>query len=68
MNSRYKVQYREAHEKVFRDASDSMTCEECIATMRKLFSESPERDFQIIDERRHVIASTLVDGTQESSS
>jgi len=64
----YKVLYREANEVQFRDTEDWVSCEECIARMRSLFSANPLREFQIVDDHGVVVVSTLASQRQKRNS
>ncbi len=53
----YKIQKRNAGETLFADASDWLSCGECIERMRAMSTFAG--DVQIVDEQRHIIATTL---------
>jgi hypothetical protein len=53
----YKIQTRKAGDAHFADASEWLTCSECIGQMRAMSPIIGE--IQIVDEQRHIIATTL---------
>lgn len=56
----YKIQTREAGANRFTDATEWLTCAECIERMRAMSPFSG--DLQVIDEHRHVVATTFEEG------
>lgn len=53
----YKIQTRNADALQFADASEWLTCEECLQLMPNKMP--PEGDLQIVNEQSHIIATTV---------
>ncbi len=63
----YKVLYRKSGDVGFYETPDWLSCDECIRRMRSLLAEDPSREFQIVDDHRVVVVSTLANARHGTS-